>query len=326
MAMNLLLLATENGLQIAERASGVWRLKGRALEGQALTSVIAREDVILVGTRQGVLRSDDLGKTWRNASNGLTTPYVRWLGYHPNISDCEFAGTEPANIFISRDGAENWRECKEVAQIRDAHHWFLPYSDGAGCVRGFAFNGSRAYAAAEVGGALRSNDGGETWTLCAGSNGDPDLEGPPAPLIYPDAHSIEAHPSSADLVAAPTGGGFYLSDDGGKTWTLAYEGYMRAMWWNAHDASHMLLGPCDGVERNGRIEQSRDGGQTWQLASDGLDVPWARHMVERFKQVDGELFAVLSNGDLIVAWLDELRWHPALDGLDNVNAVAFMSE
>src|SRR5256885_10017228 len=59
----------------------------------------------------------------------------------------------------------------------------LPYTTlfRSGCIRGFAFHGARAYAAAEGGGALRSDDGGETWSLCAGSNGNPDLEGPPAP-------------------------------------------------------------------------------------------------------------------------------------------------
>ena len=52
------------------------------------------------------MRSDDLGKTWHHASDGLQPQYVRWLAYHPDISDCEFAGTEPADIFVSRDGAK----------------------------------------------------------------------------------------------------------------------------------------------------------------------------------------------------------------------------
>ncbi len=50
-------------------------------------------------------RSDDLGRTWQPASTGLTQPYVRWLVYHPEISDFEVAGTEPAGLFVSRDGA-----------------------------------------------------------------------------------------------------------------------------------------------------------------------------------------------------------------------------
>ena len=35
------------------------------------TSIIAREGVILLGTRQGIWRSGDLGETWIEASDGL---------------------------------------------------------------------------------------------------------------------------------------------------------------------------------------------------------------------------------------------------------------
>lgn len=314
-------LATSNGLVIGERANGEWRVSARALDGKHLTSVIAREGVMLVGSREGVSRSDDGGKTWRDASHGLTEKYVRWLAYHPDISDCEFAGTEPANIFVSRDGAQTWRECNEVARLRGAHHWFLPYSSGAGCVRGFAFCGSRAYAAVEVGGALRSDDWGATWRLCDGSNGNPDLEGPPAPLIYPDVHSIESHSATPNWVFAPTGGGFYISRDGGATWQLKYDCYVRAMWVDPNNADHFILGPADNVDRNGRIEESRDGGETWQPAADGLKVPWARHMVERFKQVDDELFAVLSNGEICVARVDEWAWKRAFAEIENAHAL-----
>lgn len=321
--MNLF-LATANGLAIAEHADGGWRMTRRALDGKRVTSVIAREGVILVGTREGVLRSDDRGATWRDASEGLTTRYVRWLAYHPDISDREFAGTEPAGIFVSHDGANSWRECSEIAQVRDEHRWFLPYSSGAGCIRGFAFHGERAYAAAEVGGALRSDDGGETWQLCAGSDGNPDLEGPPEPLIYPDVHSIEVHPSSPDLVFAPTGGGFYTSNDGGATWALKYDCYVRAVWVDPADAEHLILGPADHVDRNGRIEESHDGVETWQPASEGLAVPWSHHMVERFKSVGDELFAVLSNGELLGARLDTLRWQ-SLGIVRDVHAIAAMA-
>lgn len=319
--MQQLYVAANNGLYIAEREGDAWRVVERALEGKHLTSVIAREGVILVGSREGVMRSDDLGRTWRDVSNGLTTNYVRWLAYHPEISDCELAGTEPANIFVSRDGAESWVEGGGVTELRDRHHWFLPYSKGAGCIRGFAFHGSRVYAAAEVGGALRSDDGGVTWDLCAGSDGNPDLEGPPAPLIYPDVHSIEVHPSSPDLVYAPTGGGFYMSRDGGVTWEIRYECYVRAMWLDPNDAGHMLLGPAEPVDREGRIEESFDGGETWAAASEGLAVPWRRHMVERFTQVGDEVFGVLSNGKLIVGKVNVWQWKEVLGEIEGVNVV-----
>jgi photosystem II stability/assembly factor-like uncharacterized protein len=319
--MNNLILATESGLVICERDGNDWRESVRGLTAHNVTTVIAREGVILAGTTNGVYRSDNLGKTWFEAINGLSTRHVRWLAYHPDISDLEFAGTEPANIFVSHNGGESWRACPEVAGLRDKHKWSLPYSPEAGCVRGFAFHGLRVYAAVEVGGVLRSDDNGETWRLAEGSDGKPDLAGPPEPFIYPDVHSISVHPSSPDLVYAPTGGGFYRSNDGGRAWTYNYDCYCRAVWVDPLDPDHLILSPADGVDSNGRIETTHDGGRTWSLASNGLKVPWRRGMVERFVQADDELLAVLSNGQLLSAPLSTLEWHRILSDVPDVNMV-----
>lgn len=319
---HILILSTKSNLVVCEHARDEWRPTRQGLAGRRVTSAIAREGVILAGTQDGIFRSDDLGQTWQEASQGLSTRHVRWIAYHPDISDLEFAGTEPAGIFISHNGGESWRACPEVHQLRDEHGWSLPYSPEAGCVRGFAFHGQRAYAAVEVGGVLISDDRGETWNLAKGSQF---REGyPPPGHVHPDVHSLAVHPSSPDLVYAPTGGGFYRSRDGGNAWELRFRGYCRAVWVDPNNSEHLVLGQADGVDANGRIEASHDGGRTWQLASKGLDVPWRRHMVERFTQVGGELLAVLSNGDLLVSPVESLTWHYILAEVGKVNAVASM--
>jgi photosystem II stability/assembly factor-like uncharacterized protein len=322
--MDQIFLATSNGIHGFECTRDTWRETTHGLTDHHVTSVMAREGVILAGTTEGIYCSDDLGQSWQAANTGLTVRHIRWMAYHPDTSDLEFAGTEPAGIFVSRDGAATWRECTEVARLRDAHKWFLPYSKQAGCIRGFAFHGSRAYAAAEVGGALRSDDGGETWRLAEGSNGDPSFDTPPAPLIYPDVHSIAVHPSSPDSVYAPTGGGYYASQDGGRSWELLYDCYCRAVWVDANDPLHQILGPADNVDANGRIEETRDGGWTWRAASQGLVVPWPHHMVERFVQVGDELLAVLSHGTLLSTPLASLKWRQILPEMPNIHAVAAM--
>ena len=319
----MIYLATENGLLACE-IEHEWHVVQHALKGQQVTSVTARPGVILAGTTDGILRSNDQGLTWHEASQGLSHRHIRWMAHHPDIPDLVFAGTEPACIFISKDGGNSWRACAEVEELRDHHKWSMPYSRNAGCVRGFAFHGSRVYAAVEVGGALRSDDHGETWRLAEGSDGNLSFDGPPPPFVYPDVHSIQVHPSSPDLVFAPTGGGFYRSSDGGKTWDYLYECYCRAMWADASDPAHLILGPADYVDSNGRIEETHDGGETWHNASNGLKVPWRRHMVERFTQVDEELFAVLSNGELFSAPLASLEWKRILPDVKDVNAVTTM--
>ena len=321
--MNKLILATEQGIVLCEREGNHWHEASRALRDQHVTCVIARNGMIFIGTEGGVFRSKD-GQDWEETSNGLATPHIRWMTHHPDTSHLVFAGTEPANIFVSQDVGISWRACPEVAELRDKFQWSLPYSPEAGCVRGFAFHGSRVYAAVEVGGVLISEDNGGTWKLAEGSDGNPDLEGPPEPLIYPDVHSIEVHPSSPDLVYAPTGGGFYRSNDGGKTWKLFYDCYCRAVWADPNDSDHLILGTADYVDSNGRIEESRDGGQTWSLASNGLKVPWRRGMVERFYQAGDELFAVLSNGQLFSASLPVLEWRRVLPNITGINAVTTM--
>jgi photosystem II stability/assembly factor-like uncharacterized protein len=321
----MLILATTSGLIVLERDGGNWREVARGLEQHHVTSAIAREGVILAGTTEGVFRSDDLGRSWEPASAGLAQRHVRWMAYHPGISDLEFLGTEPATIFVSHDGAATWSERPEVGRLRNAHGWFLPYSPAAGCVRGFAFHGQRAYAAVEVGGLLRSDDGGATWRLADGSTGDPDFAVPAAPLIHPDVHSVEVHHTSPDLVFAATHSGLYRSGDGGATWARIYTGcYCRAVWIDPADPNHLILGPADSVDRVGRIEETRDGGRTWVLAAFGLDVPWRRHMVERFTQAGDELLAVLSNGELYAAPLATLEWRRMLPEIQGVAAATVM--
>jgi photosystem II stability/assembly factor-like uncharacterized protein len=316
-----LALGTSNGVIQVGYDEDNWQVVRRGLSGRTVTGIAACAGTILAGTLDGVARSDDGGVTWHNANDGLTVQHVRWLAYASADETLALIGTEPATIH-RLTGAEPWRECPEVAQLRDAQGWWLPYSPEAGCVRGFASTGAaRVYAAVEVGGVLRSDDGGQTWSMVAGSGGNPRDMQPPAPLIHPDVHSISVHPSSSDRVTAPTGGGLYRSEDGGATWTLLYACYCRAAWVDPEDPAHIVFGPADGVSRNGRIEESLDGGRAWRLASEGQDVPWPQHMVERFLQVGDTLLAVLSNGQLLAANLATLSWHQILPEVTGVRCV-----
>jgi photosystem II stability/assembly factor-like uncharacterized protein len=317
-----LLVATTEGLVIYRRRAGSWDQVIHTLSERRVESVSAHGRIILAGTTDGVFRSADLGEGWSMSSEGLSHPHLRWLAHHPDYSGVVMAGTEPAAIYLSRDDGQSWEERPEVAELRDEYGWYLPYSPEAGCVRGFAFHGRRAYAAVEQGGLLRSDDAGATWQLAEGSDGQPRT--PPQGFVHPDVHSVVVHPRSPDLVLAPTGGGFYRSEDGGTRWTRLYSSYCRAVWADAADPARLILGPADSVDRNGRIEMSEDGGQTWLDASQGLDTPWPRHMVNRFVQVDYELLAVLSNGDLLSAPLESLEWTRILPEAGRVLAVTPM--
>jgi photosystem II stability/assembly factor-like uncharacterized protein len=318
------LAATAQGLAICERRSDDWQEAQRCLAGHALTSISACDGVVLAGTRNGVWRSEDRCQTWVEASQGLSIPHIRWLAHHPSVAGLAFAGTEPAGIFVTRDGGLTWRGCPEVERLRDQYGWFLPYSPGAGCVRSFAFHGSRIYAAVEIGGVLRSDDLGATWRLVEGSTGNPDFNAPvPRTFLHPDVHEVLVLPASKNVVLAATMQGLYRSLDGGKKWLHLYaDCYIRSLWLDPGDHQHLIIGPADAVEINGQIEETRDGGWSWQAVSAGLPGPWRRAVVERLVPVGAELFAVVSNGQLFGASLETLEWRRVLANVADVAAIA----
>lgn len=322
-----LYIATAIGLYIAAQVNGKWDIVSQTLTKKNLTSIVVSDGVVVAGTPIGIWRSKDRGTSWKKANKNMSVLHIRWLAGSTGNPPIILAGTEPADIFVSNDGARSWHSAPEVGQLRDAKGWSLPYSPNAGCVRGFAIAESgphqnRLYAAVEVGGVLISDDLGKTWGLAAGSDGKPDLYREPGKMIHPDVHSITVHPSSSELVTAATGGGIYRSTDGGGSWENIYPGYVRAVWVDPTDPQHLVAGPADGVARNGRIEVTRDGGKTWLAASEGLQTPWARHMVSRFVQIEEDLFAVLSNGELWFRRPQDSAWQQVLPGIAHINAVA----
>ena len=319
-----LCLATASGVMISVDAGESWQAASYSFGGNAVTCIAAQAGIILAGTRGGVFRSTAAGISWEAPEVKPDIPHLRWLSYHPSQAGLAIAGTEPAGIFVSLDSGKTWRSCPEVIQLRQRQRWYLPYSPEAGCVRGLAFHGQRAYAAAEVGGVLVSDDFGENWRLAAGSRGDAEAFPQPS-FIHSDVHSIEVHPSTWERVAAPTGGGFFTSLDGGASWTNHYRCYCRAVWLDPDDPDHMILGPAGSVDRDGRIEVTWDGGRTWQDASAGLATPWRNHMVERFAQVDETLYAVLSNGELISTYLPEMTWITNLPAETGVHAITYLA-
>ncbi len=323
-----LILATDRGVEIATRTNGDWALEHRSLNGHGATSVVAREGTIIAGTREGLFRSADLGESWQPVNDGVTKPHIRWLAYHPQVSDLEFAGTEPAGIFRSTDGGDSWKEASEVNALRDELGWWLPYSPEAGCVRGFAFLEDRGYAAVEVGGVLRSDDQGVSWRLAEGSDGKPRFQSPRSGQIHADVHSIGVHPTSKDLVFAATNAGLYRSRDGGGTWgRINRDGYTRAFWVDDRDPDHILTAPARSVGRHGTILKSVDGGNSWSDFSAGAGTPWPDTMVERFLALgNGSLIAILDDGRTLISESQAPSWRQIFSDAGRVNAASELEQ
>lgn len=313
----ILALATGSGVFVLEHQENEWRTISRGLEGIETNCVDVRESTLLVGSTQGLYLSEDAGASWHKSEAGITKPHARWLMIYPDMPHRAFLGTEPASIFVSKDGGRSWRECPEVGKLRDQFGWYLPYSPEAGCIRGFAAAGEHVYAAVEQGGVLVSNDSGETWTMAKGSTGEPKDQ--PAGNVHQDVHSIEIHGS---WLFAATGGGLYRSHDGGAHWEHLYSCYCRALAIDPVNHHHVILGPADGVSHNGRIEVTVDNGYTWLPARRAFGAPWTSHMVERFLRIGDNVIAILNSGRMLSAAPDGLDWIPFLEQYSNVNAAA----
>lgn len=317
-----LIAASDQGVITLERKNTHWQTASHRLQDQRFTSIaVSKAGAVLAGTRKGIYLSLDSGETWRESNTGLKETHIRSLAFHPDNPGFAYAGTEPAAIFYSKDGGHNWLECVNVPRYRDENNWFLPYSPEAGCIRGFSFSGETGYAAVEVGGMLESHDFGETWQLTQEKSGQTPIEND----IHADVHRVYIHQKSKNTVIAPTGGGLYLSEDGAEAWKLLNPSYCRAAWSPSSNWDEIIFGPADGPDRNGRILRTTDGGKHWESIDAGLDTPWARTMVEHLIPVGEELFAILSNGRLIVSQKSDFNWDTVLPADNGIRSLSILN-
>ena len=98
---------------------------------QALTSIVFAEDLIMVGSRDGIRRSTDNGATWQTVDQGLSIRYVRWMTATRGRPEAILVGTEPAGILVFLDRGLSFDARPEVMELRDRHGWRLPYSSAA---------------------------------------------------------------------------------------------------------------------------------------------------------------------------------------------------
>ncbi|MFQ5875583.1 MAG: hypothetical protein ACE5JL_17545, partial [Dehalococcoidia bacterium] len=212
MGTTKLIVGTESGILVLERADGSWRKSAGGLDGKFVEKLELTPDGRLFAglPRDGVYKADGSPGSWRR----ILEADVRGLAISPHDPSVLFAGTEPASVFRSVDGGETWEELSAVKELPSVPQWTFPAPPHQPHVRTFDFISGEpqtVLAGVEVGGVIRSQDGGETWEEIG--------EG-----IYEDVHYILANPKSPDVVYSTTGAGFYRSLDRARTWEFTFEG------------------------------------------------------------------------------------------------------
>lgn len=145
-----------------------WELMTQGLpEAPAIRAIATHPDqsgAVYVGTQHGPYRSLDHGTHWERlviADHGLP---VWSLTLDPHDARVLYAGYENCEIYRSEDGGEHWRQLSVTVRFPEVT--VGPGANPAKRVLQLAVNPANPdelYGAIEVGGVIRSLDGGEHW-------------------------------------------------------------------------------------------------------------------------------------------------------------------
>jgi hypothetical protein len=145
-----------------------WELLTRDLPDAPAIRAIATDpehaDTVYVGTQHGPYRSTDHGEHWEKLDVPDHGSPVWSLLFDPHHGKRLYAGYENCEIFRSDDRGEHWRQLPVTVRFPDVT--VAPGANPAKRILKLAVNPANpdeVYGAIEVGGVIRSLDGGEHW-------------------------------------------------------------------------------------------------------------------------------------------------------------------
>jgi hypothetical protein len=271
------LVGTREGIAIVAREGSAWRVARRALTDKHISAIIKEPEsgLTFAGAFHGGIHvSADEGRTWQPRGNGLTQNDIYSLAARRIRGRVRvFAGTEPAHLFVSDDLGLNWREIASLRSVPSVPKWSFPAPPHIGHVKHINFDPDdpmTIYASIEVGGLLRSMDGGESWVE--------------SPNLYEDVHRLMIHPTEPKFLYAVTGRGLYVGPEGGaqwEQWTRREDeigGYPDGFVYRPSDSKLMFMTAAHDAPGSWRtthfagtrISRSRDGGRSWEILKNGL--------------------------------------------------------
>ena len=123
-----------------------------------------KREIVYVGTQDGPYRSGDHGDHWEKVNvrdHGLP---VWSILFHPKDPNLMYAGYENCEIYRSDDAGDNWRQLPIVVRFPE-----VTVGPGANLAKRVLNMSASAsdpdvlYGALEVGGIIRTTDGGDHW-------------------------------------------------------------------------------------------------------------------------------------------------------------------
>lgn len=240
------------------------------------------EDIVYVGEgensirgnvsegKDGMWRSDDGGRTWRNIGLKDGNHIVR-IVVHPKdpntvwaaVLGHAFGPNEMRGVYKTTDGGKSWRRTLFVNNLAGASDLVMepgnPSVFYAGTWRMIRTPYSME-SGGEGSGLWKSIDGGETWTAITTKKGLPKgLWGIVGVAVAP------SNPDKIYALIENAAGGLFISADGGETWTLtSSDNNIRQRAWYY---SKIFVDPKNEntvYAPNVGFMRSRDGGKTFQ--------------------------------------------------------------
>lgn len=288
--------ATGEGIARLDRDDGAWQVELQ-LPGsgaQCLAVDPADPATVYAGLLGGgVRRTRDGGRSWDDCR--LPADDVFSLAVS-RADGAVFAGTEPSALYRSDDQGETWRELTGLLELPSRPKWSFPPRPWTSHVRWVAPNPHDAdvlLAGIELGGLMRSTDGGETWE-------------DHRPGAQRDVHSLAWHPLAKGVAYEAGGGGAAWSEDWGETWNPADEGRDRHYTWSVaadpEDPRRWFVSASTGpfrAHREGdpeaRVYRRENG--AWKSLTGGLPDPFPA-MPYALVSLGETVLAGLANGQL----------------------------
>jgi photosystem II stability/assembly factor-like uncharacterized protein len=284
----MLYLSTTRGVYRVDPATGAAAALGPAdtsaealaVAGEALVAAVTPDyglpmrDPLRPQAQRGAVRSVDGGRTWAQVADGLAGTQVTALAA---AGGTLVAGTDPAELLVSRDGGATWRQGQSLREMPGYDRWTYPLPPHTPHVMVIVPHPAEPdvlYAGIEVGGVVRSDDGGATWRV-VGSRAPGD--------VHPDIHGLAFCAGAPHVGYAATPAGVYITEDAGERWTPRNEGlaprYCRpivahpqepdvAVVVATHGASGFFGIPAERT--GGAVFRTEDRGRTWRRVSAGL--------------------------------------------------------
>lgn len=321
--MTDLYAGTQDGLFIVSETDTGWNIRASYLEGLEINGIAVAgggtNAVYAATRREGLFRVDLASGEVTQPGAEILPKVQRCIAVSPHDPEVIFVGTQPAGIFKTSDGGRSWQECKGVAELAARRKWTYPVPVVPPHIRDVRVDirdPDTVYAAGQVGGVLKSTDGGESWTDFT--------EG-----LDPDVHMIAQDRQNPDTIYAVAGGGggilmeniedyppplphgrpIYRSNDGGASWECISLDFQRTygiqMAIHPRHPERLLAAVARGVppmwasrpeKADAIVVYSHDGGKSWSDGPDGLPARF-KVMVEAITiaEQDGQR-AFLSTG------------------------------